>query len=44
MGSKWLLVEQSNNSLLVKFIKSRFSYNLDSDDFIEVYGDIEQYN
>jgi len=38
------VIEQSNNSLLVKFIKSRFSYNLDSDDFVEVYGDIEQYN
>jgi hypothetical protein len=28
---------------LVKFIKSRFEYTLDSGDFIEIKGDIEQY-
>jgi hypothetical protein len=37
------IVENGPNGLLVKFIKSRFEYNLDSSDFIEIKGDIEQY-
>ena len=37
------IVENGPNGLLVKFIKSRFQYNLDSSDFIEIKGDIEQY-
>jgi hypothetical protein len=37
------IVEQGPNGLLVKFIKSRFEYNLDSGDYIEIKGDIEQY-
>ena len=37
------IIEEGPNGLLVKFIKSRFEYNLDSSDFIEIKGDIEQY-
>lgn len=37
------IVENGSNGLLFKFIKSRFEYSLDSDDFIEVKGDIERY-
>ena len=37
------IVEQGNSGLLVKFIKNRFEYQLDSQDFIEIKGDIEKY-
>lgn len=37
------VVEQGDTGLLVKFIKSRFQYNLDEQDFIEIKGDIEKY-
>jgi hypothetical protein len=37
------IVEDGGNGLLVKFIKSRFEFTLDDDDYIEVKGDIEQY-
>ena len=37
------IVENGSNGLLFKFIKNRFEYSLDSDDFIEVKGDIERY-
>ena len=36
-------VEDGGNGLLVKFIKSRFEFILDDDDYIEIKGDIEQY-
>jgi len=37
------IVEQGNEGLLIKFIKNNFEYQLDSQDFIEIKGDIEQY-
>ena len=37
------IVEDGGNGLLVKFIKSRFEFTLDDDDYIEIKGDIEQY-
>jgi hypothetical protein len=37
------IVEDSGNGLLIKFIKSQFQFNLDSGDYIEIIGDIEQY-
>ena len=37
------LIEQGPTGLLFKFIKSNFEYNLDSADYIEIKGDIEQY-
>jgi len=37
------IVEEGGNGLLVKFIKSRFEFILDDDDYIEIKGDIEQY-
>jgi hypothetical protein len=37
------IVEQSGNGLLIKFIKNNFQYELDTDDYIEIEGDIEQY-
>jgi hypothetical protein len=37
------IVEDGRNGLLVKFIKNQFEYNLDSQDYIEIKGDIEQY-
>jgi hypothetical protein len=37
------ITEQGNGGLLVKFIKENFQYNLDSEDFIEIKGDIERY-
>jgi hypothetical protein len=43
IGARDYIVENGPNGLLVKFIKSRFQYNLDVDDYIEIKGDIEQY-
>lgn len=37
------IVEQGNNGIVIKFIKSNFEYLLDSQDFIEIRGDIEYY-
>ncbi len=37
------IVENGSNGILFKFIKSRFQYNLDETDYIEVIGDIEKY-
>ncbi len=37
------IVEQGVDGLVFKFIKSRFEFDLDDDDYIEVTGDIEQY-
>ena len=37
------IIEDGVNGLLVKFIKNRFEFELDSDDYIEINGDIEQY-
>jgi hypothetical protein len=37
------IVEEGGNGLLIKFIKSQFQFNLDSDDYIQIEGDIEQY-
>jgi hypothetical protein len=37
------IVEEGGNGLLIKFIKSNFEYNLDTDDYIQIEGDIEQY-
>jgi hypothetical protein len=37
------IVEEGGNGLLIKFIKSRFEFVLDNDDYIQIEGDIEQY-
>jgi hypothetical protein len=37
------VIEQGGDGLLVKFIKNNFEYQLDTDDYIEIKGDIEQY-
>ncbi len=37
------VVESTSTGLLVKFIKSNFEFELDSEDYIELKGDIEQY-
>ena len=37
------VIEEGENGLLVKFIKSNFEYQLDTDDYIEIKGDIEKY-
>jgi hypothetical protein len=37
------IIEQSKTGILIKFIKSNFEYELDSRDYIEITGDIEQY-
>jgi len=37
------IVEEGGNGLLIKFIRNQFQYNLDSQDYIEIKGDIEQY-
>jgi len=37
------VVEESSNGLLFKFIKNKFEFELDSDDYIEIHGDIEKY-
>lgn len=36
-------IETGNTGLLVKFKKSNFEFQLDSQDFIEIKGDIERY-
>ena len=37
------VIEEGQSGLLIKFIKVNFEYQLDSDDYIEITGDIEQY-
>ena len=37
------IIEEKPDTLLFKFIKENFQFNLDEDDYIEVTGDIEQY-
>ena len=37
------IIEEAGNGLLIKFIKSQFQFNLDSGDYIQIEGDIEQY-
>ena len=37
------IVEDGPTGMLIKFIKSNFEYILDSQDFIEIKGDIEKY-
>lgn len=37
------IVEDGSDGLLVKFIKSNFHFDLDSNDYIEIIGDIERY-
>jgi len=36
-------IEEGSNGLLIKFKKSNFEFELDSQDFIEIKGDIERY-
>jgi hypothetical protein len=43
ISAKDYIVEQGQTGLLVKFTKNRFEYQLDSQDFIEIKGDIERY-
>lgn len=37
------ITEISSDGLLIKFKRSNFAYNLDSDDYIEIIGDLENY-
>ena len=37
------IVEQGTTGLLLKFKRDNFEYQLDSQDFIEIKGDIERY-
>lgn len=37
------IVEQNGEGLILKFIKNNFEFELDSNDFIEIEGDIENY-
>jgi hypothetical protein len=37
------IFEAGSDGLLIKFIKSRFEFELDDDDYIEIHGDIEKY-
>jgi len=37
------IIENGPTGMLFKFIKSNFDYNLDSADYIEIKGDIEEY-
>ncbi len=37
------IVESTPTGLQIKFIKSNFEYQLDSEDYIEIKGDIETY-
>ena len=43
ISAKDYIVETGKDGLIFKFIKSRFEYQLDDKDFIEVKGDIEKY-
>jgi hypothetical protein len=37
------IVESGSSGLIIKFIKNQFEYELDTIDYIEIKGDIEQY-
>jgi len=37
------IVEETGNGLLIKFIKDRFEFELDDNDYVEIHGDIEKY-
>ena len=37
------IIEDGTSGLLVKFIKNRFEFQIDLDDYIEINGDIEKY-
>ena len=37
------IVESGKDGLIIKFIKSKFEYELDAIDYIEIKGDIEYY-
>lgn len=37
------IVETDSSGIIVKFIKNRFEFELDADDYIEINGDIENY-
>jgi hypothetical protein len=37
------IIENGSGGILVKFIKNRFEFEIDLDDYIEINGDIEQY-
>jgi hypothetical protein len=37
------IVEDGTEGLLIKFVKSNFEYELDTNDYIEIHGDIEKY-
>jgi hypothetical protein len=43
IGATDYIVEEGGNGLLIKFIKSNFEYQLDTNDYIQIEGDIEQY-
>lgn len=43
ISSKDYVTEISNDGLLIKFKKSNFPYVLDSEDYIEIIGDLENY-
>jgi hypothetical protein len=43
ISAKDYIVEEGGNGLLIKFIKTNFEYDLDSVDYIQIEGDIEQY-
>lgn len=43
ISNRDFVVEETADTLLVKFIKSNFEYELDDDDYIEIIGDIEKY-
>ncbi len=37
------ITEVGSTGLLIKFKKNKFAYNLDSNDYIEIIGDLESY-
>jgi hypothetical protein len=37
------IIEEGGTGIIIKFIKANFEYELDSEDFIEIKGDIEYY-
>lgn len=43
IGAADYIVEMGSNGLVIKFIKNQFEYELDTIDYIEIKGDIEQY-
>jgi hypothetical protein len=43
IGAADFIVEESRGAIRVKFIKSKFAYDLDELDHIEIIGDIEPY-